>query len=122
MAGDLLWTPRNHQPVWLPGGHGKKLQHEPRTEKDHLLKELESLGYFMPGAEDEEVSYLRDIVQRCREKKARQDALDAKAGRDIVQRLPEAQRRGMIKEFLDWRRKRLIAQGRRPKEDEFYRG
>lgn len=116
MPDDLLWTPRHKKTVWLPGGHGKKLKTEPRTEKDHLLKELETLGYFMPGAEDEEVSYLRDIVARCRDKKRRQDELDEKAGREIVNRLNSKEIQGLIREFMHWRTKREAAQGLRTKE------
>lgn len=116
MPDDLLWTPRHKKTMWLPGGHGKKLKTEPRTEKDFLLLELEQLGYFMPGAEDEEVSYLRDVVAKCRSKKARQDALDEKAGRDIVSKLDREHVKGLIREFLAWRSKREVAQGKRPKE------
>lgn len=115
MPADILWTPRNRKPTWLPGGYGKRLKTRPRTEKDFLLLELEQLGYFMPGAEDEEASYLRDVVARCRSQKRRQDEADERAGREITDRMPPAQIRGMVREFVEWRRRREIAEGKRPK-------
>ncbi len=97
---------------WLPPG---KLNPTPLDEKDHLLNEIKELGYFIPGARDLEIPYLRDLRDSCIEKKKDQDEADAKAeeaGRQTVASMDPKQIQGALREYLKWRRKkRGIDQG-----------
>ncbi len=91
---------------WLPPG---PLNPVPLDEKDHLLNEIKELGYFIPGASDLEIPYLRDLRDSCKEKKIKQDEADekaAEAGRKAVEDMDPAQVRGALKEYLDWKRKK----------------
>ena len=98
-----VWTPRHAKPTWLVTG---AINPFPRTERDHAINELHSLGYAVPGAEDLEIQHLRDILQACREKKAAQDEADARAGEEIFTRMSPEQRKGAMKEFIAWRNRR----------------
>ena len=104
-------TPQNSR-FWPPPG---PLNPAPLDEKDHLLNEIKELGYFIPGARDLELPYLRDLRDSCKEKKANQDKVDrkaAEAGRKVVEAMDPKQVQGALKEYLAWRRKkRGIKQG-----------
>ena len=91
---------------WLPPG---PLNPTPKDEKDHLLNEIRELGYFIPGARDLEIQYLRDLRDSCKEKKAKQDIEDqkaAEAGRKVVDAMDPKQVQGALREYLTWRRKK----------------
>ena len=73
------------------------------------MQRLYEARYLVPGAEDLELPYLRDLVQSCEAKKRKQDAIDAakaEAGKKILDAMDPAQRKGALKEFLTWRRQR----------------
>ncbi|KKK46663.1 hypothetical protein LCGC14_3162990 [marine sediment metagenome] len=98
-------TPQNPR-FWLPPG---PINPAPKDEKDYLLNEIKELGYFIPGARDLELQYLRDLRDSCKEKKAKQDEVDkkaAEAGRKAVEAMDQKQVQGALKEYLDWRRKK----------------
>ena len=91
---------------WLPPG---KINPLPLTEKDHLINEIKELGYFIPGARDLELPYLRDLRDSCKEKKRDQDEADRKAeemGKQVVDAMDPKQVRGALNEYLKWRRKK----------------
>ena len=91
---------------WLPPG---PLNPAPKNEKDYLLNEIRELGYFIPGARDLEIPYLRDLRDSCKEKKRNQDETDEKAeeaGRKTVAAMDPKQVQGALKEYLAWRRKK----------------
>ena len=60
--------------IWLPLGHAPKCA--PKTEREQLMQRLYEARYLVPGAEDLELNYLRDLVQACEEKKRKQDEVD----------------------------------------------
>ena len=98
-----LWKPRIRKPTWVKPG---PINLFPKTERDHIMVELRELGYAVPGSEDLELSYLKDILQACRAKKAAQDEADAKMGEEIFDRMDPEQRRQAMKDYIEWRRKR----------------
>ena len=93
--------------IWLPLGRAPT--RTPKTEREQLMQRLYEVRYLVPGAEDLELSYLRDIVQACEEKKRKQDAEDkvkAAAAGKLLDDMDPAQRQGALKEFLKWRKRR----------------
>lgn len=98
-----LWKPRLRKPTWVKPGLVNPF---PKTERDYVMAELRELGYAVPGADDLELSYLRDILQACRAKKTAQDEADARFGEEIFDKMDPEQRRQAMKNYLEWRRKR----------------
>jgi hypothetical protein len=100
--------------IWLP--IGAQPHPHPRTKKDHLINRLWELKYVVPGVEDLEEAYIRDLVQMAEEnakKQAEIDHAEAEAGRLILESMDPAQRMGAIREFVRWRAARERAQGLR---------
>ena len=93
--------------VWLPLGHAPR--RAPNTEREQLMQRLYEARYLVPGAEDLELNYLRDLVQACEEKKQKQDEVDkikAVAAAKMLNEMSPEQRRGALREFLAWRKRR----------------
>ena len=73
------------------------------------MQRLYDARYLVPGAEDLELPYLRDIVQAAEEKKRKQDEIDkikAAAAEKILNEMSPEQRKGAISEFMRWRKRR----------------
>ena len=98
-----VWKPRYRKPTWLKPG---LINPFPKTDRDHMINELHELGYLVPGAEELALSQLRDILQACREKKAKQDEADAAVGEEIFDNMDPEARRQAMKDFVVWRNKR----------------
>jgi hypothetical protein len=91
----------------------------PQNEREDLLNRLWDTRTLIPGAEQMELSELRDRVQ-AQEGKMSEGYYDKKAPakRKAPMTAKEmADARGALKEYSDWRRRRQQMTGAAPKDD-----
>ena len=99
--------------LFLPIGADREPYPNPLTERESLLNRLWETRTLLPGARDLDLSELKDMVEwqeKKAEERARKEEEKPKPSPEQV-----AQARGVITEFLRWRRKRMISQGIIPK-------
>lgn len=94
--------------VWLPINRAPR--HAVRDERTELMWRLRATGYSVMGTPDEmqDITFLRDVVQRCEEKKATEDAKRVKQLIDYpeVPRYSREQVRDAIKELLAYQKRK----------------
>lgn len=94
--------------VWLPINRAPK--HAVLNEREYWMARLRATGYSLMGEPDEmrDITFLRDVVQRCEEKKATEDAKRVKQLIDYpeVPRYTRDQVRDAIKDLLAWQKRK----------------
>lgn len=94
--------------VWLPINKAPK--HAVMNEREYWMARLRATGYSLMGEPDEmkDITFLRDVVQRCEEKKATEDAKRAKQLIDYpeVPRYSRKQVQEAIKDLLAFQKRK----------------
>lgn len=102
--------------IWLPTHKYSGPYPFPQNEREELLQRLYKTGTLLPDARTMDISALRDYVQ-AQEDKIRQGHYNkiAPSKRKDLSLDELKQVRGALKEYFNWRRKKLQSLGLRPK-------
>lgn len=106
--------------LFLPTGPYNGPHPLPQNERESLLQRLWKTRTLLPGAREMEIQQLRDYVQAQEQKQVSghydKVAPATKTAEPLSPKRLE-QVRGALKEYCDWRRKKLQAMGLIPKYD-----
>jgi len=97
--------------IWLPFNAAPKTT--PKTEREDLMQRIDNCNYLIPGAEDLELSQLRDLTQYVEYKTAQEKMSRIAAGAAIAAQMSPEQVKGALREYLAWRNRKQVAEGNR---------
>ena len=78
----------------------------PLTERDHLLNRIYECNYVIPGAEDLELSQLKDLTEYVEYRVAQEKMQRIMDGAALASQLPPETVKAALREYLSWRKRK----------------
>ena len=102
--GDLFTTHSGQGRMWLPPSVNKPYD-DPQNDRQYFLNKLHEINVFIPGAENMELSELKDYVEEYQGQAIEEAAAKLLAKETRSEPLSESERE-VIKEYKRWRKRK----------------